>query len=334
MAEMLSGNRLDLPKVAQKEFLEKSREKLGLSNKELASLLGVHVRTLADWKRRKFLLPEKVAEFLFKRTGVKIPESKKLVDQFWYTKKGGKMGAEAVLKKYGRLGGDPKARKIAWLKWWQKTGKFKKWKMLDRKPIAKPGKNVELAEFVGIMLGDGGMTKNQVTISLNRETDADYMIYVNELVSKLFKVTPSFREDKNSLATDIVVSRMDLVDFCKSIGLKVGNKVKQQVDIPGWVKNNKQFLRVCIRGLVDTDGSVFEHKYRVGGKLYRYKKIDFSSCSKPLLNSVFMFLKNLELRPRIVKDGKKLRIESIDTVKKYMEVVGTSNKKHLNRYNS
>ena len=334
MTELLSGNRLDMPKAVQKEFLEKSREKLELSNKEFASFLGVGVRTLTDWKRRKFLLPEKVAKFLSNKTGIKIPELKKLVDQFWYTKKGGKKGAKAVLEKYGRVGGDPEARKAAWFQWWQKTGKFKKWKILDRKPIARPNKNAELAEFVGIMLGDGGMTKNQVTISLNRETDREYIFYVKNLIERLFRVEPSEREDSESLANTIVVSRIELVEFCKSIGLKVGNKVKQKVDIPEWIKKNKKFLGVCVRGLVDTDGSVFEHKYKVGGKVYRYKKMDFASSSWPLLNSVYLALKDLGLKPRITKDGKKLRIESIDTVKKYMEVVGTSNRKHLNRYRS
>lgn len=328
----MSGNRLDLSKSAQKEFLEKSREKLGLSNKEFASLLGVGARTLTDWKRRKFLFPEKAAKFLFTKTGVKIPESKNVVDQFWYTKKGAKKGAENMLKKYGRVGGDPEARKVAWFEWWEKVGRYQKRKIFWRKQISKPGKSVQLAEFVGIMLGDGGMTRNQITISLNRETDSDYMLYVKNLVKNLFEVEPSLRKDKDSLATDIVVSRVELVDFCESIGLKVGNKIKQQVDIPRWIKDDKKFLKVCVRGLVDTDGSVFEHKYRVGGKVYRYKKMDFSSCSRPLLTSVYKFLSESELRPRITKDGKKIRIESIDGIKKYFLKVGSSNQKHLKRY--
>ena len=333
MAELLSGNRLDLSKLVQKEFLEKSREKLGLSNKKFASLLGVGVRTLTDWKRKKFLLPEKVVVFLSKKSGVPVPSGKKL-DRFWYTKKGARKGALNMLKKYGRVGGDPETRKEAWRIWWENTGKFQKWKIFERKQIKKPKKDVSLAEFTGIMLGDGGITKNQVTITLNRETDYDYMTYVKRLIVKLFELTPSFREDKKSLATNIVVSSVELVDFCKNLGLKVGNKIKQGADVPEWIKQKRKLMVVCVRGLVDTDGSVFKHKYRSNGRLYKYTKIDFSSCSKPLMESVFKFLKSLGLRPRIVKDGKKLRIESIDTVKKYMELIGTSNKKHLNRYNS
>ena len=332
MAELLSGNRLDFSKEVQKEFLEGCRLKLNLSNDEFASLLGISVRTLTDWKRKKFLLPEKAAKFLSRKAGIKIPEPEKLMEQFWYAKKGARKGALSMLKKYGRVGGDPELRKAAWFRWWEKTGKFQKRKIFARKLITKPNKSVELAEFVGIMLGDGGMTNNQITISLNRETDYEYMMYVKNLLSKLFDVEPSLREDRDSLATDIVVSRMELVDFCKSIGLKVGNKIKQQVDIPSWIKQNEKFMTVCVRGLVDTDGSVFNHKYRVGGKIYSYKKMDFSSCSKPLLNSVYVAIKKQGLRPRVTKDGKKIRLESIEDMKKYFSIIGSSNPKHLKRY--
>lgn len=145
MADLLSGNRLDFYKDIQKEFLEECRLKLNLSNTEFAYLLGISVRTLTDWKRKKFLLPEKVAKFLSNKTGIKIPESNKIVDQFWYTKKGAKKGASSMLNKYGRVGGNPEARKAAWFEWWEKIGKFQKRKMFDRKLISKPSKNVELA---------------------------------------------------------------------------------------------------------------------------------------------------------------------------------------------
>lgn len=332
MAELLSGNRLDLLKSIQKDFLEKSRDRLALSNREFASLLGISNRTLTDWKRGKFLLPEKAAKFLYKKSGVKIPPSKTL-NQFWYTKKGARKGGIAMYKKYRSIG-DPEKRRKSWWDWWNKVGKFENRKIFERKVISKPKFSVDLAEFVGIVLGDGGLTKNQLTISLNRETDKDYIVYVENLTKKLFSVQPSLRPRKQFLVTNIVVSRTELVDFCKNTGLKVGNKVRQGVDIPQWVKDKKAFMSACVRGLVDTDGSVFKHKYRSNGKVYKYTKIDFSSSSKPLMNSVFAFLKTLGLRPRIVKDGKKLRIESVDTVKKYMGVIGTSNKKHLNRYNS
>ncbi len=316
----------------QREFINTALEELGWSNEEAAKKLSVSTRSITDWKREKFSIPISAVKIFSKISGVKIPKNRKELDEFWYVSKGARKGGLTSFKKQGGTIGNPELRKQRWYEWWEKEGKFQKRAIFQRKSIAKPHKSGNLAEFVGIMLGDGGISNGQVTVTLNRETDRDYVSYVMTLEKELFGVKPSLIKDKSSLAVALVVSRVELVDFCKEIGLKVGNKIKQGADIPNWVKANRNFIKLCVRGLIDTDGSFFTHKYMSRGKLYQYKKIDFSSCSRPLLNSVFIFLKDLGLRPRIVRDGKKLRIESIDTVKRYVEVIGTSNPKHLKRY--
>lgn len=331
MAELLSGDRLKFPKSIQKRFLINCREKLNFSKKEMSKILGISTRTLSDWEKEKYFPPQNIINFLSKETGIKIPKSK-IIERFWYTKVGAKKGGNTLYKKHGVVGGDAEKRKQAWYEWWNKEGRFKRKDFISRKYIRRPKKSTPLAEFVGILLGDGGITKHQVTITLNTETDRAYILYTKHQIEKLFGITPSVRKEKKFKATNIVISRTELVDYLKFIGMKIGNKIKQQVDIPDWIKENKKFMLACVRGLVDTDGSVFLHKYTSGGKIYKYKKIDFSSSSKPLLNSVFIFLKKEKLNPRITKNGKGLRIESIETVKKYMAIVKTSNPKHLKRY--
>lgn len=59
-----------------------------------------------------------------------------------------------------------------------------------------PQKNEELAEFVGIMLGDGGITKRQVIVTLNPKTDKAYSIFVKKLMERLFKIKPSMFYEK------------------------------------------------------------------------------------------------------------------------------------------
>lgn len=125
------------------------------------------------------------------------------------------------------------------------------------------------------MLGDGGISKSQVTVTLNSETEKEYIIYVRSLMEKLFGVKPSLIKDKNFLAVDLIVSRIKLVDFCRSIGLKIGNKIKQEADIPDWVKSNRKFMELCVRGLIDTDGSIFTHKYISRGGYISTRKLIF-----------------------------------------------------------
>ena len=57
--------------------------------------------------------------------------------------------------------------------------------------VRYPKHSADLAEFVGILLGDGCINKNQISISLNIKSDKDYASYVVELTEKLFRYRPS-----------------------------------------------------------------------------------------------------------------------------------------------
>jgi intein/homing endonuclease len=170
-------------------------------------------------------------------------------------------------------------------------------------------------------------------VSLNSIEDADYAKFVTALIKKLFNVPVGIYLDKHDAVIDLAVSRVELVRFCvEKLGLKIGNKVKQQVDIPDWIKKDKQYLIACMRGLIDTDGSVFLHRYEVNGKWYTYPKVSFANYSLPLLRGVFDTLISLGIKPRMSKDRKDVRIESQKDVKLYFDLVGTSNVKDLKKY--
>lgn len=335
MAETFKSiKRFQFPVGRQRRFLSEAMTALNLSNQEVAKLLEVSVRTITDWKREKFLITRHAVLFLSERAKIKIPVGAKVQDQYWYASKGAVIGGKALIAKYGRIPGDPEKRLKNWRAWWNREGStiIRALPMMQVKAIREPKFSVELAELVGILLGDGGIAKYQVVVTLNSETDKEYVIYVASLFKKLFGVTSGVHKVRGSLAINIAVSRSRLVKFCvEKLGLKIGNKVRQQVDIPQWVKNNKEFQIACVRGLVDTDGSIFTHRYRSNGKYYSYKKFDYTSVSQPLLHSAYEILKSNGLHPRPYR-GKSLRIDSIADMKKYFEIFGTSNPKHLKRY--
>ena len=102
-----------------------------------------------------------------------------------------------------------------------------------RKDIRYPVKSTELAEFIGIMLGDGGLPGNhQITISFNNKTDREFAIYIDGIIKRLFSVNYYIHKRKDSNGADIVVSSSNLVDFLQKQGLVKGNKVKNQIGIP------------------------------------------------------------------------------------------------------
>lgn len=330
MAEPLKS-RLVFPKGKQRDFLLNVQNKLGLSNVELASLLSVSVRTLTDWKREKFSMPLAVVRLLSRKAKMVLPKNIKILEQFWYVKKGAKIGGLVRYKKYGSIG-DPVIRKKKWLEWWEKEGKYKVQINNVPRQINIPPFSTELAEFIGIVLGDGGISKYQVAISLHATDDLEYSRFVASLIRKLFGVKASRTLRKHDKVIDVVVSRIKLVEFCLKSGLCLGNKVKQQIDVPAWVKEDLNYEIACVRGLIDTDGSFFIHKYKSAGKYYSYKKISFTSRSLPLLASVSKILSELGIKHRFM--GKyQIRVEAQSSVKKYLEIIGSHNSKYMDKYN-
>jgi hypothetical protein len=325
-------DRIVFQRGEQRKFIEDVAGKMCLPVTVLARLLVINERTLRDWKREKYHMSFIHAQTLAVKSGVCLPSSANLLRWNERIRKIGSLGGKAMFQKYGRIGMDESYRKAQWEKWWNKTGKYQKHKILWKSlPFKKPKKSPELAEFVGLMLGDGGISNFQLTVTLHRYDDYEYGIYVCDLIQKLFGVRPSVIFLKNALANDYRVSRVEMVHFCvEKLGLVVGNKIRQKIDIPMWIKRKRRYLVPCIRGLFDTDGSVYCHKYRVNKKEYSYKKICFTSASPPLRETVLRFLSTVGIRARI-KDYNVL-IEGQEGVGKYMNFIGSHNPKHLKRY--
>lgn len=320
-----------LPKKQQRKFIEQILSKISI--KEAAKLCNLSERTIRDWRRELFSMDLKVIHKLCRKTDIPIPKNLKTKNRYWYVRIGASKGGITVWKRYGRIGGDPEYRKKKWHEWWEREGKFKPHPFINAPiSIKKPDYSKSLAEFMGIVLGDGSITKYQVTITLHYKDDKEYSKFVVGLIKKLFNVYIgiSYREKKS--VVNYVVSRTELVKFCtEKLGLKKGNKVKQQVDIPDWIKQNKQYAIACARGLVDTDGCIFNHKYKVKEKWYSYKKLTFTSYSKPLRESVFNILKNNGLNPRLAQD-RDVRLDSIKDMQKYFQIFSSHNPKHLKKY--
>lgn len=331
MAESFMSKRVEFSRGKQRDFLNRVSEKISIA--KVAEICHLSQRTIRDWRREKFLMDFSALRKICQAVHISLPSNIRLKDRYWYIIKGCSAGGKAVWKKYGRIGGDPEYRKKKWYEWWNREGKYIKGRFITvPKPIRKPNFSKDLAEFVGIVLGDGGITQRQVVITLHSKDDKEYGEFVVNLIKRLFNVPVGINYDSKYLAVDLTISRSELVRFCtEKLGLKQGNKIKQQVDIPDWIKRNKQYTIACVRGLVDTDGCIFIHRYKSKRKWYSYKKLAFTSYSKPLRQSVFDILKNIGLNPRLAQRSD-VRLDSIDDVKRYFQLVGSHNPKLLKKY--
>jgi hypothetical protein len=278
------------------------------------------------------MISEMAAKKISKFIKLPIPKNHKIIDWKLHLQKAGRIGSLAKIRMYGNVGGDEKYRNKKWKEWWEKAGKYKKtspgFQAIIK--IKKPRKSMLLSEFVGIMLGDGGVNKYFTSITLSSK-EKQYIVFISRMINKLFDVEPKVYKHKEAEAVNIVVNRKELVDFCNEIGLVKGNKIKQQIDIPPWIKNKQDFLKVCIRGLVDTDGCFYVNSYFSNNKKYKYLKIAFTSASVPLIDSVHHSLINFGINATIGRNHRDVRITEIKSVYKYIQFLGSNNKKHLDK---
>ncbi|TSC75381.1 MAG: Uncharacterized protein G01um101430_476 [Parcubacteria group bacterium Gr01-1014_30] len=327
--------RIAFPEGEQSKFLKDAQTRLNLRLKEFAKLAGVHMRSLTDWRREKVLMSLPALERICRRAKIPFPENIQIKEPFWYVNKGAKKGWMAVVRKYGRIGGDPEYRKKRWYEWWENEGRYRKNLVIGiTKPIKRPILSTRLAELIGILLGDGGITKSQVTVTLNKYDDKEYSEYVEALFVKLFRVTPSvYYGKKNDSTIAVVISRTELVRFLVENGLKIGGKVKQQVDVPVWIKQTEKFIKDCLRGLFDTDGCFYvdKHYHRNKDKIYLNCGMNFTNRSLPILSFFKNSLERLGLHPT-QKTEFSVFLRKENEIMRYFQEIGSSNPKHFNKF--
>jgi len=202
------------------------------------------------------------------------------------------------------------------------------------KKINLPEESEGLAEFYGIMLGDGNLTIRkaykigtyQIRIVGDSRYDKDYLAgYVKPLIERLFNLKVKISLSRYSNALFLTITSKELAEFLKTKGFKSGDKIRNQLEIPSWIKVNNDFLRKCLRGLYDTDGSIYKLTNQ------NSHQISFTNYNKALLNDVRGSLLSLGVGVLQITKGKEILITKKSELRKFLNEVGFSNFKHLNK---
>ncbi|MBI4065046.1 hypothetical protein HY409_01615 [Candidatus Gottesmanbacteria bacterium] len=329
-------NRYKLQKDVQMVFFRAIESSSGLHSNQLASIFSVVPRSYRDWRRGKYAIPESVVDIVEKRFHVFFPDSKEAARNLWEQSKinASRKGAFAMIKKYGAPG-TPEGR--------SKGGKKGIKTLRERglipqpKPFYSPQEySEELAEFVGILLGDGHIGNEQWSITVSAKVDNKYSHFIVQLIQHLFRFNPYYKIRDDSNVILISGSSIGAIQYLTSIGLRPGNKIKLQVDVPQWIKENPTYRIACLRGLVDTDGGIFKHAYSVNGKSYTYTKLSFVNRSIPLLQFALDTLRSLQFNPKIIDKvaNKRVWLYNQTEVKRYITLVGTHNPRLLKNLDS
>lgn len=225
--------------------------------------------------------------------------------------------------KEGRIKGGKKSVLV------QRTQNNTNFKTLLEIPF--PNKDEALAEVVGIFFGDGHLSYYQASVTLNNEDDIDYLEFVGNLLEKKLKVHTGRKIHRHAKATDIVISSRMTVKHLSKLGIPLGNKVRAGLTIPSWILSKKKFLSAFLRGVFDTDGSMYQEKKVVGQKTYYYPCISISSASCEFLKEIKDALSVFSIHATLTSKNNAL-IRTRKGVTSFMEIVGTHNMKHLTKY--
>jgi intein/homing endonuclease len=202
--------------------------------------------------------------------------------------------------------------------------------------IKTPEKNEKLAELIGIILGDGNISYRkdkktgvyQINVTGHKELDKDYHLnYISKLFKELFDIKTIEVLVKKSQGRHLIVSSKKLVEFIIELGLKSGDKIKNQVSIPNWIKENNEFLKACIRGLIDTDGCI----HRMSNQDPNLLRISFTNYNLTLLKDVREAFIKLGFSPSKIIRERDICVSKKIEISKYLKEIGFSNKKHQDR---
>lgn len=178
----------------------------------------------------------------------------------------------------------------------------------------------DLAEFIGIMLGDGHISRFQVTVTLGTK-EYEYVNYVSRLINKVFKTQSKVTVRKSGYKT-VYVGSIDAVKWLKDMGL-AHNKVNSQFDVPAWILERDCFIKNTLRGLIDTDGSIYKLRFGI--------QISFCNRSMPLLATVRNMFVKLGYHPSRIS-GYNLYLTKREDVLRFGKEIGFHNSKHQRRF--
>lgn len=193
------------------------------------------------------------------------------------------------------------------------------------KKVVLPKKSSLLAEFIGICLGDGYSGKYYISITLNSIADKDYITYVADLARLLFpQVNVSFIQKRDANAVDVRINSVTIATFFRNMGLIPNNKT-----VPKWINSKIIYQKACVRGLIDTEGSVSKKVYFARKGKSIYFQLNFRNYDIELMRFVRDVLVNLGMKPTL-NLSKSLYLSNPKSISIYKKEVGFGNPKLAN----
>lgn len=202
----------------------------------------------------------------------------------------------------------------------KKIDNFAKWRK-EMKALGKikadyPSfkKDGDLAELIGVVLGDGHIEKfprtESLTIAAN-SNNSDFIKRYTELLKKIFEKEPYVAKIGNNKGCTRI--RVYQKKISKRLNIPTGSRKNLNVVIPKWIIRNKEYIKRYLRGLYEAEGSFGVHE-----KTSTYK-FSFSNRNESLLQNVFMLLQKFGFHPH--RDNVRVQLSRKQEVYKIKELI-------------
>lgn len=292
-----------------------------ICKKKVKNFLKTNKVTIPYYTFKNYYLGRRHLPFdLFKKLKKQIKDDKynfriKIIDTKILSSEGGKKGIKTLFSKYSDSLNE----------WRAKGGKISV-KSLNKKftkDITIPNiHDARFAELLGAYLGDGTLTEYFMRITGDKRYDLSYFHYLFSLVLDLFGIKPKIREEEKRNQLYLEIQSKKFCDFIQGLGIKPGDKIRNQTAIPEIILKNKDLSKACIRGLIDTDGVV--------GKDGNAFCVRFTAYNKKLLDQVSLLGASLSIFT--FKTANETGTRSKEKIYEYFKEIGSSNLRHIIRF--
>ncbi|OHA92851.1 MAG: hypothetical protein A3G47_02705 [Candidatus Zambryskibacteria bacterium RIFCSPLOWO2_12_FULL_39_45] len=163
-------------------------------------------------------------------------------------------------------------------------------------------KNGDLAELMGVVLGDGHISKfprsEELTIFSN-SSNKGFIKRCSKLVEKFFNKVPYVAKTSWSNCVRIRIYQKHI---SQRLGVPFSPRKNKKISVPRWILSNKGYVARYLRGLYEAEGSFCVH---LPTSTYKFM---FSNKNTSMLGNVFRLMKVLGFHPHWTKANYNIQI--------------------------
>jgi hypothetical protein len=193
-----------------------------------------------------------------------------------------------------------------WREQMKKTGKIP----ANYPPLKKDG---DLAELLGVVLGDGHIGKFPRTEVLRIAANANHTGFINRyamLIEKIFGKQPYISKRTSTNCKNITIYQKNI---SKRLGIPSGARKNRHIPLPRWISKNKNHTIRYLRGLYEAEGSYCVHKPTSTYKFF------FANVNRSMLRNTYNLVLHLGFHPNM--SGHRVQISRRSEVEKIRELL-------------